>query len=342
MRLSTTCIILAGFIASASFAGCHEIKDWNNNDESNFELLWQTLDEHYCFFREKGIDWDSIRGVYAPQIVPGASARVNFRVMSAMLDELRDGHVNLSAPFETSYYRKWWTDYPQNYNQRLVQENYTGFNYSSLGAVDFAILTSGVGYIRWGSFESGLGSGNIDNILAGFVACPGLVIDIRDNGGGSLDNADDLIAHFIRKPTVTGYICHKTGPGHGDFSEPRAITVDPAGGNHLVWGKPVVVLVNRSTFSAANYFAAAMKSLPQVKLAGATTGGGCGMPYSSELANGWGVRFSACPIYDSAGRLTEFGVEPTEGCAVDMTDSDIAAGRDPILEMGIALALGAK
>lgn len=75
-----------------------------------------------------------------------------------------------------------------------------------------------------------------------------------------------------------------------------------------------------------------MKSLPNVRIVGDITGGGCGMPFTSELPNGWTVRFSASPIYDSNGKLTEFGVEPSEGCKVDMTKADEDAGKDTILE----------
>jgi C-terminal processing protease CtpA/Prc len=73
-----------------------------------------------------------------------------------------------------------------------------------------------------------------------------------------------------------------------------------------------------------------MKSLPQVRVVGDTTGGGCGMPFTSEMPNGWSVRYSASAITDSEGNLTEFGVEPDY--KVDMTQEDILVGKDSILE----------
>ena len=106
-----------------------------------------------------------------------------------------------------------------------------------------------------------------------------------------------------------------------------------------MWGKPVVVLCNRSTFSAANNFVSVMKSLPNVRIVGATTGGGSGMPFSSELTNGWGVRFSASPVRDPEGHLTEFGVEPSEGCAVDLDPVEALAGRDTMLDFAVATVL---
>lgn len=78
-----------------------------------------------------------------------------------------------------------------------------------------------------------------------------------------------------------------------------------------------------------------MKYIPGVTIIGATTGGGCGMPYSSEMPNGWGIRMSAVVIRDAEGNLTESGVEPSEGCAVDMEPQDELSGHDTILDFAI-------
>lgn len=75
-----------------------------------------------------------------------------------------------------------------------------------------------------------------------------------------------------------------------------------------------------------------MKTLPNVRIVGDTTGGGSGMPFTSELPNGWNVRFSACSILDPGGNETEFGVAPSDGCKVDMDSTDMASGHDTILE----------
>ena len=103
-----------GFAAVLGFGACHEIEGYENDLKGNFEQLWKIMDEHYCFFEQKGVDWDEMRVKYGSQINARTGTKGLFRIMAAMLDELKDGHVNLSAPFETSYYRNWWSDYPQN------------------------------------------------------------------------------------------------------------------------------------------------------------------------------------------------------------------------------------
>ncbi|WP_302574496.1 S41 family peptidase [uncultured Duncaniella sp.] len=327
-------------LISAIFMGltsCHKIEERADDPRGNFEALWSILDEHYCFFKEKGVDWDQVHDKYARRTGSEMTREELFIVCAEMLDELRDGHVNLSAPFNTSYYRKWWSDYPQNFNKRLIEESYFNFNYRQSSGMMYGLLENNIGYIYYESFSATVGEGNLDYALNFLAAARGLIIDIRDNGGGSLTNVETLVARFIDRPTLVGYISHKTGPGHDDFSEPYAITYNPAGPGRVRWAKPVVVLTNRSTFSAANNFASVMKLLPGVRIAGATTGGGSGMPYSSEIPCGWSVRFSACSMLDANGVSTEGGVTPTEGCAVDMDPQDALNGKDTMLEKAMEL-----
>ena len=63
--------------------------------------------------------------------------------------------------------------------------------------------------------------------------------------------------------------------------------------------RKVVVLTNRHSYSATNDFVNSMRCFPNVTLVGDKTGGGSGLPFSSELPNGWGVRFSASPHLDA-------------------------------------------
>jgi len=160
------------------------------------------------------------------------------------------------------------------------------------------------------------------------MLCQGLIIDIRGNGGGDLTNAEKLAARFCNEKTLVGYMQHKTGPGHTEFSEMEARYLHPS--SNIRWQKPVVVLTNRHVFSAANEFTMYMKALPQVKIVGDHTGGGAGMPFSSSLPNGWSVRFSAVPTYDASRHSTEFGIEPDYYVA--LTADDFAKGRDTMIE----------
>jgi C-terminal processing protease CtpA/Prc len=169
-------------------------------------------------------------------------------------------------------------------------------------------------------------------MIAWLRLCNGMILDIRGNGGGELSNAEKLSRRFTNEKVLVGYICHKTGKGHNELSEPYPYYFEPTK-NHLHYLKPVVVLANRRSFSASNNFVSIMKSLQQVTVVGDTTGGGCGLPFTSELPNGWRVRFSSCPVMDAQGRLTEFGVAPD--VRIDMDEKD--RSHDAILDAAITI-----
>lgn len=323
--------------AAVGLTACHDMEEYTDDPRGNFEALWSILDEHYCFFDSKNVDWDKVHDTYSRRISDRMTREELFIVCADMLAELRDGHVNLSAPFNTSYYRAWWSDYPQNFNKRIIEESYFNFNYRQSSGMMYGFLENNIGYIYYESFSSPVGEGNLDYALNFLSTANGLIIDVRDNGGGSLTNVETFVARFIDRPTLVGYISHKTGPGHNDFSEPYAITYRPAQEGRVRWAKPIAVLTNRSTFSAANNFASVMKNLPGVTIVGSVTGGGSGVPFSSELPYGWGIRFSACSMLDALGESTEGGITPSEGCAVDLDPMDALSGRDTILEKAIEI-----
>ena len=63
---------------------------------------------------------------------------------------------------------------------------------------------------------------------------------------------------------------------------------------------------------------------------GDQTGGGSGLPFFSELPNGWSVRFSACPMFDADGNQIEFGIQPD--IYVSLDSADVASGSDTMIE----------
>lgn len=335
IRQFTYMLLLLSLLGLAG--SCHDYDTFPNTTVGNVDCLWTIIDEHYCFFDENDVDWEAVREKYRKEAMTAKTQYDLFDICSRMVNELQDGHVNLASPFNVSYYRDWWTAYPQNFNLRTLQQYYLDFKWNSIGSVMYKILPSGVAYIYYPSFAVSLGEGNWDYIFYQFKDCPGLIIDIRNNGGGDLSNVHTLVARFIDREMVGGYMRHKTGPGHSDFSEPYPVKYKPADDTHIRWNKPVAVLTNRSCYSAANDFVAVMKELPKVKIVGARTGGGGGMPFTYDLPLGWSIRMSVAPMTDSHGLSIEKGVSPSEGCGVSASDEQLASGHDPILDFAVSI-----
>ena len=310
---------------------CVDTDERSDTPTGNFEALWQIIDEHYCFFdykqHEYGLDWNAVYNKYKVRVSDHMTSEQLFEVLTDMLAELRDGHVNLGSSMDYGRYWAWHEAYPQNFSDTL-ERRYLGTDYKIAAGMKYRVLDDNIGYIRYESFLEGIGEGNLDDCLTYLALCRGLIIDIRNNGGGELKKKKKLAGRFVQEKTLVSYMQHKTGKGHNDFSSLEARYLEPS--SNIRWHKPVCVLTNRSVFSAANDFAVMMHTLPNVKLVGDHTGGGSGMPMTNSLPNGWSVRYSACPMYDAKKQQTEFGIDPDVKAA--LTDEATAQGIDLIIE----------
>lgn len=328
-----------GLLLAAVMVSCVDVDEYSDDPKGNFEALWKIMDEHYCFFDYKGeaygLDWNEVRARYSRQVSDNMTDDQLFEVLGNMLGELRDGHVNMYSPFDNARYWSWKEDYPTNFSDSLLRR-YLGTGYKIASGLQYRKLDDNIGYIYCPSFSSSFGAGNLDEVLFALAPCNGLIIDVRGNGGGMLTSAETLAGRFTDENLTVGYIRHKTGAGHSDFSEPEEQVLKPSAG--IRWHKKVVVLTNREVFSAANEFVKYMKCCPNVTVVGDRTGGGAGMPMSSEMPNGWAVRFSACPMYDRDMNCTEFGIEPDY--SVSLTDADFSRGLDTIIEYARKLLNG--
>ncbi len=55
-------------VVASVLGGCHEIEDYENSPKGVFEQLWGVLDEHYCFFKQKDVDWNEIHSRYGAMV----------------------------------------------------------------------------------------------------------------------------------------------------------------------------------------------------------------------------------------------------------------------------------
>ncbi|MEG1498939.1 MAG: S41 family peptidase [Bacteroidales bacterium] len=333
-KISFYYCLVSGFVCLCMLSSCNKITEKDMCDPLyNYDELWRILDERYCYFEYKRIPWDSLYGVYRSKVGRATSTEEVFDIYCQLMAHLKDGHVNLYATFDVGRYWNWFLDYPRNFSEDVLDRYYLKNDFRMAASLKYLKMgpNKEVGYIRYANFSANFGEANLNQVLSYFQSCKGLIIDIRENGGGDLTLASKLASRFTEKSVLYGYIMHKTGKGHHDFSDPEPRWLNPS--PYIRWIKPVVLLTNRYVFSTGNDFACMMKELPMVTLIGDSTGGGGGMPLNSELPCGWVFRYSAIPMLDANKAHTEAGIAPD--IKISMDTNALRLGKDSMIDYAL-------
>jgi hypothetical protein len=293
----------------------------STNPRDNFDYLWEQCDEKYSFFDLKNIDWDSVKAVNSVRITDDMSDDSLFQVLGDMLISLRDDHTNLISDFNISYFgvKNLGQD---NFDWRVVTDNYLPEHYYISGPFqhDFLKNTNNeIGYIRFSAFTGTVNDDNLNFILNRYSGTKGLILDLRENGGGAVTDVFQLLSRFIETETIVYYSKIKTGKAHDDFSEELPANVEPS--TEVRYKNKVCVLIDRGTFSAGSFTSLATKAIPNLVLVGDTTGGGLGLPNGGQLPNGWTYRFSVSQTLDlNKENKYENGVPPDVYSLFDWSD----------------------
>jgi hypothetical protein len=326
---------LAVLAAVFIFSSCEKIflgDDPADEPIENFEIFWNELDKKYAFFTYKGIDWQEVYLNHRPLVNNQMTQAELFEVLQSMVYSLNDGHTTLTTPFDVARNWSWYLNSPPNYNFDIIEREYLGEFHHITGPFLHTIIDS-VGYVHYRSFSQSISRNSLSLLLQWMQNTKGLIIDVRNNGGGDTRNAERLAAVFTSEEILTQYWLYKNGPGHDDFShpEPRYLIPDA----ELNYSRPVVVLTNRKCYSATNDFVLIMRSIPGVTILGDTTGGGGGLPFNSELPNGWQYRFSTTMTIAPDGFNVESGIPPDVN--VQMDPAEEANDEDTIIDAAIQL-----
>jgi hypothetical protein len=277
-------VVLALCAACGAIVG----PDASSSTIALFDQVWNDFDLHYSLFEAKQIDWNAIRAVYRARALAIPTDQVTDKegdlseVISSMLANLQDDHV-LFRGSRVAFGRRGIRFDPVN-TTPFVQ--YIG---SFSDGLSFGTVNSNIGYITIGTFDGTGWVAEIDSALKVLDSAKVMIVDVRNNDGGFLDNALSVAGRFAQKKTTVAYVRYRNGPKHSDFTAATAQEVLPSGTRKFL-GK-VYVLTGRNTVSAAELFVMAMKSLGQTTVVGDTTAGETGGPFARELQNGWSYQF---------------------------------------------------
>jgi carboxyl-terminal processing protease len=336
----------------------------------NFDVFWATFDEHYAFFTERGVDWQSARDQARARLNAASSEQVLFETLTELVSPLCDGHVELASSFAAfngainpacldakplfneimdefasqSEYEDAFEFFQQVFVPgalQLIEDNYI------VGRLKSAANDK----ILWGDLGGGVGYLNVLQMTeyAGADATPAEDLEalkpVLDEALADLTAKRALILDI--RLNTGGYdhvgfdiaarfadqsrVAFTKMARWGDAYTPRqAHVLSP--GDDLRFGGTIVILTSELTASAAENFLLAMTSLPHVTIVGETTMGVHSDVFERHLPNGWTFTLSN-EVYQAAdGTLYEGRGIPPDLTVSALRAADRALGRDAGIE----------
>ncbi len=192
------------------------------------------------------------------------------------------------------------------------------------------MLESGIGYIDLTTFGDRT-SPELEKALKDLMEEKpgGLILDLRNNGGGFLDVAIQVASQFM----PNGVVLYEE---YGDGKR-QEYKVRPGG---QATELPLIVLINEGSASASEIVAGALQDTGRAKLVGLASYGKGTVQNWVPLSNDKGaVRITIARWLTPNGRtIQEIGLAPDY--LVEMTPEDRQAGRDPQLDKAVEVLLG--
>ena len=342
----------------------------------DFDELWRTLGERYCYFGEKRTDWKAVRTLYRPQALAAGSRDDFATIIDRVLGELYDAHTHRGAAADGTArlpYHDLWVEIGRGGGALVTSvrdgsaaadagivagDTITGVAEMSVAAraaasmprclsrpdpaatayalnvavsgrrgqprhltlrstkggersvllpvkitpklsdVESRLLPGGYGCIVIRSFADQAVIDAFDAALLRFRETPGLIIDVRQNGGGDTAVARPIMGRFIAEQKPYAWMRRRDGD---HLSEPWTEVVDPRG--PFTYTAPVAVLTTRWSASMAEGFPMGMRGIGRAAIVGTPMmrlGAGV-FPLHLDRTD-IQLQYSAEPVYDVHGR----------------------------------------
>ena len=205
-----------------------------------------------------------------------------------------------------------------------------------VASVEAHRLDGGIGYLRIKQFQATTGA-EFQAALTGLGkggGLRGLVLDLRGNGGGLLDQAARVADTFIKEGPIVATVGHPGGQrevrfAHGQATEPEV---------------PLVVLVNGMSASASEVLTGALKNHDRAVIMGETTFGKGSVQIFMDLPDKAALKLTIAQYLTEPGDVSiqDFGVTPDVELVpmtVDRLEMDLTAATHRVKERDLARTL---
>lgn len=192
----------------------------------------------------------------------------------------------------------------QNIKYEIIREKV------KVNQVEGKVLANNIGYIQFTSFDET----TAEDFKAKYqeLAKQGiqsLIIDLRNNGGGIVDQALEIADYVATKDSVLLYEVDKNNK-----ETVRKAETDP------IINMPIIILTNEHTASASEILAGALKDLGKAKTVGTTTYGKGVIQQILKLSDGSGIKITIEEYQTpNKNKINKVGIEPDE--KVELPDS---------------------
>lgn len=166
------------------------------------------------------------------------------------------------------------------------------------------VLKPGYGYIRVTNFQANTSEDivtELEKMEAGEVALKGLILDLRNNPGGLLDQAIEVSDIFLEDETILSI--------KGRYKKNNKVFNGKP--NRRPHNYPIVVLINSGSASASEIVAGALQDNHRALILGTKSFGKGSVQTVEELPDGYGLKLTIARYYTPSGRSIQAkGIEP--------------------------------
>ena len=176
--------------------------------------------------------------------------------------------------------------------------------------VEGKVLENNIGYIEFTSFDENTAEefkNKFEELQKSNIKS--LIIDLRNNGGGLVDQALEIAGYIADKGSVLLYEVDKN-----NNEEIKKSDSDP------IINMPIVLLVNENTASSSEILAGALKDLGKAKIVGTKTYGKGVIQELLTLSDGSGLKITSQKyLTPNKTEINNVGIEPNE--TVELPDT---------------------